>query len=173
MSKRDLKKYLESLDKEQISEQFLDLYDKFPDVKTYYNFVFRPNEDKLVAEAKAKISNEYFPVKSRRAKLRRSTAQKFIKHFLMLGVDPFLIADVMLFNTETALKYTAKRQMRYESFYASLFKSFEQAVNYVIGSALTADFKSRIEAIVEETRRQHWPNRYDFSGLTDEKDWDR
>jgi hypothetical protein len=104
MSKRDLKKYLNQLDKEQIADQLLELYDKFPEVKTYYNFVFNPREDRLVQEAKLKISNEYFPVKSKRARLRRSIAQKYIKHFLTLGLDPHLLADIMLFNIETAQK---------------------------------------------------------------------
>ena len=34
--------------------------------------------------------------------MRRSVAQKYIKHFLLLGVDPFIIADVMLYNVEIA-----------------------------------------------------------------------
>lgn len=68
MSKRDLKKYLESLSSENLREQIVELYDKFPAVKTYYNFVFKPNEDKLIDEAKAKILNEYFPLKRRKPK---------------------------------------------------------------------------------------------------------
>ena len=34
MSKRDLKKYLNELNKEQLEEQIITLYDKFPAVKT-------------------------------------------------------------------------------------------------------------------------------------------
>ncbi|HEU0137624.1 MAG TPA: DUF6155 family protein, partial [Flavobacterium sp.] len=78
MSKRNLKKYLSGLTQEQTAEQLLELYDKFSDVKAYYDFVFNPNEEKLVREAKLKINNEYFPVKGKRAKLRRSVAQKHI-----------------------------------------------------------------------------------------------
>ncbi|MGS0528204.1 DUF6155 family protein [Zobellia nedashkovskayae] len=87
MSKRKLKKYLNEIDKDAIEEQLLDLYDRFPEVKEYYNFIFNPKEDKLVQEAKTKISNEYFPVRRRRPKARRSVAQKFIKHFIKLGVE--------------------------------------------------------------------------------------
>ena len=167
MSKRDLKKYLTSLDKEQIEEQFLDLYDKFSDVKTYYDFVFNPKEEKLVGEAKAKISNEYFPIKTKRAKLRRSTAQKHIKHFLLLGVDPFAVADVMLFTIEIAQKYSAKREMRYASFYKSMLNSFEQAVNYTISNGIVSEFKPRIEGIEKEAKRQYWENRFDFEQVMD------
>ena len=63
MSKRDLKKYLSELNKSQLEEQLIELYDKFKDVKVYYNFVFNPNEHNLVKEDKLKISNEYFPIR--------------------------------------------------------------------------------------------------------------
>lgn len=171
MSKRDLKKYLSGLDKEQIEEQFLELYDKFGEVKTYYDFIFNPKEDKLVGEAKAKISNEYFPVKTKRAKLRRSTAQKIIKHFLMLGVDPFAIADVMLYTIEVAQKYSAKREMRYASFYKSMLNSFDQAVGFVIANGITSDFNSRLSDIVKEAQKQHWENSDQFTRTLDRIDF--
>lgn len=171
MSKRDLKKYLESLDKGQIAEQLLELYDKFGDVKTYYDFVFNPKEDKLVGEAKVKISNEYFPVKTKRAKLRRSTAQKYIKHFLTLGVDAHALADLMLFNIETAQKYSAKREMRYSSFYKSMVNSFEQAANYIIANAILPEFKKRLEDISKEAARQRWENKEEFERIIEALDW--
>ena len=65
MSKRDLKKYLNELNKQQLEEQIIALYDKFLPVKTYYNFVFNPNENKLVQDCKLKISNEYFPIQDK------------------------------------------------------------------------------------------------------------
>jgi len=167
MSKRDLKKYLEGLDKPQLEEQLLDLYDKFRDVKTYYDFVFNPKEEKLVGEAKAKIANEYFPVKTKRAKLRRSTAQKYIKHFLVLGVDPFAVADVMLYAIEVAQKYSARREMRYASFYESMLNSFEQAVNYVMANGIIQEFEPRLNDIVKEADKQKWENKYEFGRVID------
>ena len=93
MSKRDLKKYLSELNKAQLEEQLIELYDKFKDVKVYYDFVFNPNERNLVKDAKLKISNEYYPIRGKKPKMRRSTAQKFIKHFITLGVDSFIIVS--------------------------------------------------------------------------------
>jgi hypothetical protein len=84
MSKRDLKKYLNELNKEQLELQIIELYDKFSNIKVYYDFVFNPNEEKLVREAKCKISNEYFPIKEKKSKMRRSVAQKIIKHFVSI-----------------------------------------------------------------------------------------
>lgn len=172
MSKRDLKKYLDGLDKAQVMEQFLEMYDKFGDVKTYYDFVFNPKEEKLIGEAKAKISNEYFPIKTKRAKLRRSTAQKHIKHFLMLGVDPFSVADLMLYNIETAQKYSARREMRYSSFFKSMEKSFEQAVDYVIVNAMVPEFNVRLADIKAEAEKQRWENKEIMSVIFEKITWE-
>lgn len=158
MSKRDLKKYLAGLTQEQTAEQLLALYEKFSEVKTYYDFVFNPNEEKLLREAKLKITNEYFPIKSKRAKLRRSVAQKYIKHFLLLGVDPFAVADLMLHNIQVAQRYSAKRDMKFNSFFKSMLNSYEQAAKFVIEFGITAEFRNRFDEIAAEAARQKWDN---------------
>lgn len=169
MSKRDLKKYLSELSKEQLEEQIIELYEKFSPVKVFYNFVFNPKEELLLQECKLKISNEYFPIKklSRRSKpkLRRSVAQKFIKHFIVLGVDPFIIADVMLYNIEIAQTYSSENPIKQELFYKSMFNSFEQAVDFIISNGIYADFKTRIGSIFQETVDQKWINQYEFERI--------
>jgi hypothetical protein len=169
MSKRDLKKYLTELNKEQLEEQIIELYEKFIPVKVYYNFVFNPKEDSLLQDSKLKISNEYFPVKKlgRRSKpkMRRSVAQKLIKHFIVLGVDPFVIADVMLYNIEIAQTYSSENPIKQELFYKSMFNSYEQAVEFIISNGIYGEFKTRISAIHQETLDQKWINEYDFERI--------
>jgi hypothetical protein len=176
MSKRDLKKYLAELNKEQLAEQILELYDKFSPVKVYYDFIFNPKEDKLLQESKVKISHEYFPIKKPgarwkpKAKMRRSVAQKIIKHFIMLGVDPFVIADVMLYNIEIAQTFSSSNFIKQELFYKSILNSFEQAVNFLISNGILNEFKDRVKAIQEQTIQQKWKNKYDFSAILEKID---
>lgn len=165
MSKRDLKKYLGQLNKNQLEEQIIELYEKFTPVKTYYDFVFNPKEDKLSEESKIKISNEYFPVRGKKAKARRSIGQKYIKHFISLGVDPFIVADVMLFNIEIAVKYASVKVIKQELFYKSMLSSFEQVVSYLIQNGILTDFKSRVEAINEGIIVQNWMNSNEFNAI--------
>ncbi|WP_309641547.1 DUF6155 family protein [Flavobacterium sp.] len=167
MSKRELKKYLTQLPKEALEAQIVALYDKFIPVKTYFDFVFNPKEDLLINDAKVKISLEYFPIKRKRPKLRRSVAQKFIKHFISLGVDDFLIADVMLYAIEIAQTYSSKRTINTELFFKSMFNSFEQAIRFMIEKGILSEFQSRVEAIKEETIRQDWLNQYEFIATTE------
>jgi hypothetical protein len=169
MSKRDLKKYVSELNKEQLEEQIIDLYEKFQPVKVYYNFVFNPKEESLLQDSKLKISNEYFPIKKlgRRSKpkMRRSVAQKLIKHFVVLGVDPFVTADVMLYNIEIAQAYSSENPIKQELFFKSMFNSFEQAVEFIISNGIYAEFKMRIGSIFQETVDQKWINQYEFERI--------
>jgi hypothetical protein len=165
MSKRNLKKYLSELDKEQLETQILELYDKFPAVKVYYNFVFNPNENNLLRDAKLKISNEYFPIRGKRPKMRRSVAQKFIKHFIILGVDSFIVADVMLYAIEIAQTLTLERTIYNEAFYKSMLLSFNQTVSFLIEKSIFYEFKNRVEAINTAAQTQNWPNRIEFNAV--------
>ncbi|MCH4823054.1 DUF6155 family protein [Gramella lutea] len=167
MSKRAFKKYIKSLKKEELEDQILDLYNRFDEVKTFYNFVFNPNEDKLVREAKFKISKEYFPPNNRKPKTRRSVAQKLIKHFLKLEMEPHALADIMLYNIEVAQTYSKDRDNISEAFQKSIFKSFEQAVNYVIDKGVSDEFIKRIYKIGEEAEEQNWYNSYQFETIKD------
>jgi hypothetical protein len=171
MSKRDLKKYVAQLTKEQLEEQILELYDKLSTVKVYYNFVFQPKEEELIREAKTKIAHEYFPViksgakRQPKAKMRRSVAQKYIKHFVTLGVDPYRIADVMLFAIEIGQTHALENKTTSDAFLKSTFNSFAQALDFCIRHGIFVDFKSRMETITTEITLQKWKNSADFEIL--------
>lgn len=167
MSKRDLKKYLTQLNKEQLELQLLELYDKFSNVKVYYDFVFKPNEINLIKEAKLKISNEYFPIRGKKPKMRRSVAQKFIKHYITLGVDSFIIADIMLYNLEIAQSLSAEKVIKQELFFKSMLNSFQQAVSFMIENGILLEFQDRVVAIKENAVKQNWINKYDFNAIVE------
>lgn len=165
MSKLALKKYLSDMDKDALAEQILDLYERIPQVKTYYDFVFNPKEEKLVQEAKIKISNEYFPTRRKRPRKRRSVAQNFIKQFKILGLDPKLLADVMLFNIEIAQTFTASYPLKQESFYKSMYNSFQEALQFIIYHHLLEELSGRVDLILDQTEAQNWMNAHYFEEL--------
>jgi hypothetical protein len=158
VSKADLKKYLKGLSKAQLQEQLEDLYDRFKPVKVYYDFAFNPNEERLVEEAKFKIGKEYFPQGKRKPKLRRSVAQKLIKHFETLGMAPSLLLDVMLFNIEIAQAYTFDKPIKQEAFYKSMLLSFNKALIFAENSGLFSIYEERIRGIVQKAEELNWQN---------------
>ena len=171
MSKRDLKKYLSDLTKSQLEEQFVEMYDKFKDVKVYYDFVFNPNEKNLIKDAKLKISNEYYPIRGKRPKMRRSVAQKFLKHFISLGMDSFLIADLMLYNIEIAQTLSSEKTIIADSFYKSMLLSYQQAVSFMIEKSILYEFQNRVVAINKESIEQNWRNAENFNAIVERLDY--
>ena len=166
MSRRALKKYLTGLKKAELEEQMVDLYDRFPAVKQYYDFVFNPREDKWVQEAKVKISNEYFPLTRKKARARRSVAQKYIKQFIKLGMAPHLIADVMLYNLEVAQSFSKERNVP-DTFYKSMLNSFTQLIQHVSLHEMLPEFKDRIIKVYNATLEQNWEYSEGFTRALD------
>lgn len=166
MGKREVEKYLKGLEKEGLVEQLMELYQKFPIVKEYYDFAFDPKEDKLLMEAKTKISQEYFPLKRKRPKARRSVAQKYIKHFLQLGMDPHPLADLMLYNLEVAQTYEEGKNLPV-TFYKSMLNSFKQTAQYISYNGLQQDFAPRIVKFYKRIQAQKWPLMESFSDVLD------
>ena len=162
MGKRAFKKYIAGIPKTEMEIQLLDLYERFPEVKRYYDFIFNPREEKMVLEAKSKIRNEYFPLKRKRPRARRSVAQRYLRQFLRLEMDPHWLAELMLFNLETAQRFSADRKVP-EAFYKSMQNSFAEMVQFVVHHQLTADYGRRMVAVAERARGQEWPNRDSFA----------
>ncbi|AWH75250.1 hypothetical protein DCS32_14075 [Dokdonia sp. Dokd-P16] len=158
MSKRALKKQISTLSNAELQEQIMELYERIPEVKTYYDFVFNPKEDKLVDEAKIKISNEYFPTRRKRPRKRRSIAQKYIKHFKTLGMNPLLLSDVMIFNIEIAQTFEQSSPGQPDAFYKSMLNSFKELVQYVTYHHLLEELGERLERIVALAEEGKWPN---------------
>lgn len=156
MSKRALRKYLADLPREALEEQLLDLYDRFPEVKGYYDFVFNPKEEKLLEEAKMRILEEYFPKRRKRARARRSVAHRYLRHFQTLGVDPALVADLMAFNLETALKYERERRCP-EAFFRSMFRSFREWGAHLADNGLYRGQWERFVSVARAAEASGWP----------------
>ena len=159
MSKKLLQKHLVELQKEHLEIMVLDLYDKFPEVKTYFNFVFNPNENKLLEQARVKVANEFFPLKRKRPKARRSVAQKYIKHFKTLGMSPELIAEFMWYNIGLMHTFCEEKPQRLP-FFKSFCNFYKEALHFASYHQIIPLYKTQILAVY--TASKDWENAYDF-----------
>jgi len=159
MSKKLLQKHLVELQKEHLEIMVLDLYDKFPEVKTYFNFVFNPNENKLLEQARVKVANEFFPLKRKRPKARRSVAQKYIKHFKTLCMSPELIAEFMWYNIGLMHTFCEEKPQRLP-FFKSFCNFYKEALQFASYHQIIPLYKTQILAVY--TASKDWENAYDF-----------
>jgi predicted nucleic acid-binding protein len=151
MSKKLVKAYFNELQEAALREQLLALYEKFPQVKEYYDFAVAPKEDKLILQAKEKISKEYFPLNGRRPKARRSKANAYIKKFRLLGMDPSLLADFMGFNLELMQTFVREKRVA-DAFYKSMSVSFTEWIAYCVQQGIWSEHKNRVLKSFEEAR---------------------
>lgn len=158
MSKSKLIKFLKEGTKEELEEQLLDLYLRYKAVKEFYDFSFNPNETKRVEEAKLKITKEYFPEGKRKAKKRRSIAQKQIEHLKKLEVDPVQLIDLMLYAIEIAQTYNEEKPITQEAFYKSMLSSYRKLLIYISQQFLEEEFRERILRIKKTAFDQKWLN---------------
>lgn len=165
MSKRALKKYISEMPREPLEDLVTLLYDKFKPVKVYFDFVFAPQTQKMVDAAKVKIEAEYFPKTLKRAKLRRTVAKNFIKHFISLEMAPEKIIELMFFNIQLQLKYSRKRYIRHENFYKGTYANFVQLIKFSIQHGFYADNQREIAQIIQDVEIQNWPNAANFADI--------
>jgi hypothetical protein len=76
----------------------------------------------------------------------------------------------MLFTIETAQRFSAKRYIKYDSFFKSFFTAYQQAIAFMIENGIINEFLDRVVEVKEEAIRQKWANHYDFSALLERVD---
>jgi len=81
-------------------------------------------------------------------------------------MDAPLVADLMLYNLETAQLFSKEKKVP-EAFYKSMLNSFSEVVHYVTINGLLPECRSRLVAVYEITQQDDWGNREGFSRALD------
>lgn len=151
MSKVALKKYLNTLQKGEIIEMVLDLYDARKEAKEYLEYYLNPDEKEKLKEYKTIILNEFFPKRGDR-KCRFSVCRKAIADFRKLYPAPENLADLMLYLVENACEAADLWGDLWESFYDSTESNFEATMKFITKNGLLPKFQKRIEAALKNKK---------------------
>ena len=150
MSKTELKKHLQSLSKEQVIEQILELYGNCKPAKGYFEYLLHPDEQGLFEKYMAIIINEFYPKGNRfNPALRFSVAKKAIADFRALKPSIALLADLLVTLPETACQFTNEYGDMPEQYYDSTVTNYETALKFLQQNNLLAGFKLRCQDCVK------------------------
>lgn len=150
MSKIELKKHLQSLTKEHVIEQVLELYSNCKPAKEYFEYFLNPDEKGKFEKYKAIIVNEFYTnTLIGIGKLRFSVAKKAITDFRALKPSPELLADLMVTLPETACQFTNEYGDMSEQYYNSAVNNFETALKFLQKNNLLQQFEDRCEDCVK------------------------
>jgi len=153
--KKELNKYLSSLSEKELVKEVKKLYDKFADVKKYYEMELGDNSEKILAEYKAKIEKEYFP-KRGFGRARNSVSRKVVLDFKKIAIHQKDVVELLLYRVEMMLKFTNNYGDIDEPFYNSLESSFAQACEIIAKEQLRPYFKVYCEELVRSASGFGW-----------------
>ena len=118
-SKRDLTKFLNDLSKEELIKEVEKLYQKFKEVKRYYDIDLGGDTTELVKQIKAKIENEYMPARGF-GKARSSFVKKLIDDFAKVSIYPSDLIDVILYRVEIAAEFGEQTDQTYNGCFGAI-----------------------------------------------------
>ena len=155
MSTANLKKFLNTLSKEELIKHIIELDKKFKPVQEYYQLFLTNDIEAVVRKYKLVIENEFFPQRGE-PKMRFSVARNAILEAKKLGLPPEDMADLMLFYVETGVAFTIAYGDIDEPFYNSMESMYIQVLKFMSIEGLLGHFQIRAEAIVDRTADTGW-----------------
>lgn len=131
------------------------LYDKFDNVKKYYELELSDNSDKILLEYKKKIKKEYFPPRGY-GKGRSSISRKVILDFKKISVHKKDEAELWLYRVEVMLEYTLQYGDIDESYYLTLENSFVDACEIIGKEKLKKYFNEYCLELISKASNFGW-----------------
>lgn len=154
MSKRELKKELESYDKKRLIDLISELYDKNKSVKEYLEYLLNPNEKATLEIYKIKVREAFYPKRGFGVKL--VNGKKAISDFRKLNPSAESIIDLLMCYVESGVKFTNDYGDIDEGFYSSIENVFHDAMNWIDENGLHDNFKNRALEILNKTEDIGW-----------------
>lgn len=144
MSKAAVKKYLASLDKEELLNTVMELYSARREAKEYLDFLVEPNEADLLEAYKAKACRGFYSGRGYARTLKFTPYRKAVNEFKKYGVEPYYVAELMLYSLEIAsvgCEYSGQA----DGTYRSAQNNTQDMLDYIFTNDLTKKFEDRLE----------------------------
>lgn len=116
-----------------------------------WTFTPHPTVWKRANASKKIIRREFFPERGFSERPSFATCRKAISDFKKMKPQPLYLADLMIYYIENGCEYTMTFGDMWEPYYTTLETNFEKAMKYIIEHGLLADFKERIERMLNAT----------------------
>lgn len=152
MSKSELKKYITSMDEQELRSEILNLYQKFPEVKSYYAIELGTEADrkKIYDKAKKDIWNLFYISKRPRKRPRIQKIKTLLKEREKLSIFTHETIDLYLYAVETAVAYLLLRPRTTKATYNSSIENFRKAAQFIETAGLQDVFKERCVLMVSD-----------------------
>ena len=158
---REVKKYLNELSEDELREEFLKLYKKFPILKEYFQQELSLDGGGLVVDYKKKIRQHYFPTGRVVKRPRAAKTRELLSRFRKLSLFPFDMVDLLLYQAETMVEFSASKgsgNKGYVSggFNQTLISRYKEGLQLIAAEGLQHDFMPRLQQMLKDARFMRW-----------------
>ncbi|HTB05503.1 MAG TPA: DUF6155 family protein [Bacteroidia bacterium] len=151
LTKKALLKHLQKSDKEDIINEVVTLFDKFKNVKEFYNAELSGEENPLLDKYKKKISLAY-SLPNPKERSTNINLNRLINEFKKVSIYERELADLMLHRVECGIEAYTRRPRRTATFYNCIVSTFEDAIKLIVSGDYLDEFNPRINEIINNSQ---------------------
>ena len=148
MNRREVKKYLGSLNNEELQAEIIKLFEKFDQVKHYYTAELSNDTQELLSKYKLKIEKEFQRASTRSSNSYRITEiNNIIKEFEKVSVFSSDIIELKLYRIELAIKLVKEHRIDDQTYYGSIAGHYQKALKQIYATNQKDIFCEKIDLI--------------------------
>jgi hypothetical protein len=148
LTKKTLLKHLNKSDKEDIIQEIVTLFDKFKNVKEFYQAELSDEVNPVLEKYKRKIAEAYSK-SNPKEKTTNANLNRAIKEFKKISIYDRELADLILYRVECGVSAIKKNNKRTPTFYNCILTSFKDALKLIVAGNSMDEFKPRIEKVLK------------------------
>lgn len=153
---RDVKKHLSAMPLDEIINDIITLYKTVPAVKEYYLTKLCPDAESIILDKYKKIiEDEFFPDRGF-GKARISVVRKAISDLKKVAKSPHNVVKLLFFHVSIGVDFTSLYGDIDDAFYASLVKSYEQALEYALKHGISDAIREDAESLLDKCQGFGW-----------------
>ena len=153
MSKARLKKHLNTLDKFQIIEMVMELYDARKEAREYLDYYINPNESSELEKFKKIVLKEFDDNVCRNPQCRFSVCRKALSDFKKLAPSTETLAEAMVYYVERVCEFSFYAGDLWEQYYDSATSKFRSMLKFVVKN----DILEAMMPLVVQIMAWCWP----------------
>lgn len=156
VTQKDLKKFLEELNEEELRNEIKQLYQRFPIVKEYYQLELSTDSTAVVDDYKNKIRRYYFPTNRNIKKPKAAKMRELISQFKKVAPFPHDVIDLLLYQVETMMDFTEEKGYVTAGFYQTMVSRYKDATQLMMQEEAKEDFRERCQNILDQASFMSW-----------------
>ena len=145
-SKKELRRYLLELTREELVKEVEKLYKKFQPVQQFYSLELGNDSTTLLSQYKKRLEKIFYP-KGNYLNPSMSEANKVIKEFSKISVHMVDTIDLLLYRAELSIKLFEDWGLEFTSVVNSFVSGYDTIISLIRKNNLEEYFRDRCENI--------------------------